>query len=246
MQVFCNSYKRDYIKQALISSGTSGSVYCVENRLFNTYHAAKFYNNSSFYDIDDSVIQECNMLRINNRYVIRPDVIYLGKKTVIIYPLLKEDMRTWIAKKYKMLSTLQIINVMLQLLEAVHSIHATGIIHRDLKPRNIMMDENNNVCIIDFGLSVFANHAPILRRNNEVQTLNYRAPEAFPYNSAKSYTEKIDIWSLGCIFAELFTGISLFRGTDTAQIYSLVQKFNINYWQNCIPKKNARNNRKYA
>lgn len=87
------------------------------------------------------------------------------------------------------------------------------IVHRDLKPANILLTgkENNIVKIADFGLAR-AFSIPIKPYTKDVVTLWYRAPELLL--KIDEYATPIDIWAAGCIFAELATKDSLFKGRN--------------------------------
>ncbi len=87
--------------------------------------------------------------------------------------------------------------------------HENFILHRDLKSQNILIGGEGNAVIIDFGLSRFYGQNPNPMTRN-VQTLYYRAPEVLL--GARYYSDKIDIWSLGCIYSEMILGRILFRG----------------------------------
>ena len=111
---------------------------------------------------------------------------------------------------------------------AFDHLHSNGILHRDLKPSNIMLGSKNNGCapeaealeispdfyslkLIDFGMTreqAWEN----CNMTNQVGTLYYRAPELLV--GEKQYSNKIDIWSLGCIFYFMQTGTVLFKGTS--------------------------------
>lgn len=86
-----------------------------------------------------------------------------------------------------------------QLLLGVEYAHSNGIMHRDLKPMNLIVDENNKqIKIIDWGLAEF--YYPETSYSVRISSRHYKAPElwiGYPY-----YDYSIDIWSLGCIFAE--------------------------------------------
>jgi serine/threonine protein kinase len=87
-------------------------------------------------------------------------------------------------------------------------LHSAGVIHRDLKPSNILVNENCDLKICDFGLArIQESHM-----TGYVSTRYYRAPEIML--TWRKYTEKVDMWSAGCIFAELFLGEPLFPGTN--------------------------------
>ncbi|CAJ0932836.1 unnamed protein product, partial [Mesorhabditis belari] len=98
-----------------------------------------------------------------------------------------------------------------QLLCAMKHLHKSGIIHRDLKPENIVVNEDVTLKILDFGLARRAAFDTQMRMTNYVVTRWYRAPEVI---LEMGYTDKVDVWSIGCIFAEVLTRKILFPGTD--------------------------------
>ncbi|XP_061346833.1 cyclin-dependent kinase E-1-like [Gastrolobium bilobum] len=104
-----------------------------------------------------------------------------------------------------------------QLLNGLNYLHSNWMIHRDLKPSNILVmgegEEHGVVKIADFGLARIY-HAPLkpLSENGVVVTIWYRAPELLL--GAKHYTSAVDMWAVGCIFAELLTLKPLFQGAE--------------------------------
>ncbi|XP_053572617.1 mitogen-activated protein kinase 12 [Bombina bombina] len=95
-----------------------------------------------------------------------------------------------------------------QILKGLKYIHSAGIIHRDLKPGNLAVNEDCELKILDFGL---ARHADS-EMTGYVVTRWYRAPEVIL--NWMHYTQTVDIWSVGCIMAEMYTGRPLFKGND--------------------------------
>lgn len=81
--------------------------------------------------------------------------------------------------------------------------HEMGIFHRDLKPENLLWSEDNELKICDFGLSK-SHDRHSLPHTSYVSTRWYRAPEIIL--KIESYDPKVDIFALGCIMAELYTG----------------------------------------
>ncbi|XP_029125272.1 cyclin-dependent kinase E-1 isoform X1 [Cajanus cajan] len=104
-----------------------------------------------------------------------------------------------------------------QLLNGLSYLHSNWMIHRDLKPSNILVmgegEEHGVVKIADFGLARIY-QAPLkpLSENGVVVTIWYRAPELLL--GAKHYTSAVDMWAVGCIFAELLTLKPLFQGAE--------------------------------
>ena len=108
-----------------------------------------------------------------------------------------------------------------QILEGMNYLHKNWIIHRDLKPSNILvtgqdkpLSERGCVKIADFGLARLfqAPLRPLTDVDAVVVTIWYRAPELLL--GAKHYTNAIDMWAIGCIFAELITSKPLFQGQE--------------------------------
>ena len=95
-------------------------------------------------------------------------------------------------------------------------IHTADLIHRDLKPSNLLLNSECHMKICDFGLARSLDNSdtttqPIL--TDYVATRWYRAPEILL--GSNNYTKSADMWSIGCILAELLLGKPVFPGTST-------------------------------
>ena len=87
-----------------------------------------------------------------------------------------------------------------QLLDGIAYCHKHRVLHRDLKPQNLLIDNDGHIKLADFGLAR-AFGLPVRNFTHEVVTLWYRPPEILL--GSKSYSTAVDVWSLGCIFAEM-------------------------------------------
>ncbi|XP_037540819.1 mitogen-activated protein kinase 14A isoform X1 [Nematolebias whitei] len=105
-----------------------------------------------------------------------------------------------------------------QILRGLKYIHSAEIIHRDLKPSNLAVNEDCELKILDFGL---ARHTDD-EMTGYVATRWYRAPEIML--NWMHYNMTVDIWSVGCIMAELLTGRPLFPGTDHIDQLKLIMR----------------------
>uniref|UniRef100_A0A672R497 mitogen-activated protein kinase n=1 Tax=Sinocyclocheilus grahami TaxID=75366 RepID=A0A672R497_SINGR len=110
--------------------------------------------------------------------------------------------------KMERLSEDRVQYLVYQILRGLKYIHAAGIIHRDLKPGNLAINEECELKILDFGLARQADS----EMTGYVVTRWYRAPEVIL--SWMHYTQTVDIWSVGCIMAEMLLGKPLFKGND--------------------------------
>lgn len=95
-------------------------------------------------------------------------------------------------------------------------VHSAGVVHRDLKPSNILINENCDLKICDFGLARIQDP----QMTGYVSTRYYRAPEIML--TWQKYDVEVDVWSAGCIFAEMLSGKPLFPGKDHVNQFSII------------------------
>lgn len=106
-----------------------------------------------------------------------------------------------------------------QLLSGVHYMHTNKVIHRDLKASNLLINKKGELKIADWGLARSWN-SDMKRLTNKVITLWYRPPELLL--GCLEYTDKIDMWSVGCIIAEMFRRSGFLKGANEATQLDLI------------------------
>ena len=142
-----------------------------------------------------------NVLPITS--ILLPKSLQTFNELYVVSDLMETDLAQ-IIKSNQVLSDEHIQFFLYQILRGLKYIHSCGILHRDLKPRNLLVNSNCDLKICDFGLAR-ANINTLMRPNatltDYIATRWYRAPEVIL--SWKQYTGAIDVWSVGCILAEL-------------------------------------------
>jgi p38 MAP kinase len=108
---------------------------------------------------------------------------------------------------------------MYQVLRGLKYVHSAGIIHRDIKPSNIGVNADNEIRLLDFGLA----RAKAEIMTGYVTTRHCRAPEIML--NWMHYTQKVDMWSVGCVMAEMLTGQILFPGSDYSEHIKRIIEF---------------------
>ncbi|SNW62499.1 serine-threonine kinase [Orpheovirus IHUMI-LCC2] len=210
-----------YTKLSTIASGVYGRVCKYKNNITNEICCIK----KIYLDDIHSFLREIS----NTRRCSHPNIIKIKEIIIETYPDGKleglyivmpyiEMTLAQVIRKNKLTDT-QIIEYCLQLLSAVNHIHNNNIYHRDLKPDNILI-QGNKLYVCDFGVS--RNVLDSKKMTNIVQAAYYRSPEILLH--CKKYDEKIDMWSVGCIIAEMINGMVLF--SDSSEIGLLYKIFN--------------------
>ncbi len=118
-------------------------------------------------------------------------------------------------KKKGALSLSEAIDIMLQITDGIKEAHDSYIIHRDLKPQNILIQENGEIKITDFGIAMALNSTQLTQTNSVMGSVHYLPPEQA---SGKGATIKSDIYSMGIMFYELLTGHVPFKGDNAVEI----------------------------
>ena len=140
------------------------------------------------------------------------DVIHTENKLMLVFEYMDKDLKKYMESRgdHGRLDPITIKSFMQQLLRGIAFCHDNRVLHRDLKPQNLLINTKGQLKLADFGLAR-AFGIPVNTFSNEVVTLWYRAPDVLL--GSRTYNTSIDIWSAGCIMAEMFSGRPLFPGT---------------------------------
>ncbi|KAF5101240.1 hypothetical protein D0Z03_000634 [Geotrichum reessii] len=163
------------------------------------------------------------------------DVIHTENKLNLVFEYMDRDLKVYMDTygNKGALEAKQIKSFMYQLLKGVNFCHENRVLHRDLKPQNLLINTRGELKLGDFGLAR-AFGIPVNTFSNEVVTLWYRAPDVLL--GSRTYSTSIDIWSSGCILAEMFTGRPLFPGSSNEdqlkRIFKLMGTPNEYTWPN--------------
>lgn len=208
-----------------IGCGTFGVVY--KSAYYDKEYAIKkyTYNNDPLHT---TTIREIKAMRsINSRYVLQIlEIIVERDQLFVVFDFFHYDLCKFLSKNSLKFS--EIKTLIWQILKGVQDIHNAGFLHRDLKPSNILLSihdnksENDNdnpwkndsrdrfcIKICDFGMSKISMKDFM---TPGVATLWYRAPELLL--GSTNYHRSVDVWSVGCIFAELLLQKPLFSGSN--------------------------------
>ncbi|KAJ6241358.1 homeodomain interacting protein kinase [Anaeramoeba flamelloides] len=206
---------QQYVVIDLLGSGTFGQVVNCRH-LYNKQEVAikVIKNLPAFFNqalTEIEILKEVNRYGNENKKCIKFHHHFMYKNHLcLVFECLYINLFEVIQmNKYKGLTLNLVRSFTKQTLEALHLLYDIGIIHSDLKPENILLENDSSISIklIDFGSACLLHN----KIYTYIQTRFYRSPEVI---LGISYTQAIDMWSLGCIIAELFIGLPLFPGVN--------------------------------
>lgn len=204
---------KDFILQQKLGEGTYGIVYKAVYQPNGRLVALKSFRTAQEENLKTIIHREISILcRLQHPNIIRMyGIMEAEKQCSLIFEYLTMDLKQYIdtLKKHEFIHPNTVRQYMYQMCSAVNYCHFNHVMHRDLKPSNLLIDTRGRIKIADFGLSrTFT--MPVGAYTQEVVTIWYRAPELLL--GQEKYTTAIDIWSMGCIFAEMYTKTPLFPG----------------------------------
>ncbi|CAH1449626.1 unnamed protein product [Lactuca virosa] len=214
----------------VIGKGSSGIVCSAYDTHIGEKVAIKKINDIfEHVSVAVSIIREIKLLRllchsdiVEIKHILLPPSRREFKDIYLVFELMGSDLHE-VIKGNDDLTPEHHQFFLYQLLRGLKYIHSANVFHRDLKPKNILANADCKLKICDFGLSRVAfNHPPTaIYWTDYVAARWYRAPELCGLFFSK-YTPAIDIWSIGCIFAEILTGKPLFPGKNTVHQLDLM------------------------
>ncbi|CAM9204500.1 unnamed protein product [Bubo scandiacus] len=202
-----------YEKLEKIGEGTYGTVFKAKNRETHEIVALKRVRlDDDDEGVPSSALREiCLLKELKHKNIVRlHDVLHSDKKLTLVFEFCDQDLKKYFDSCNGDLDPEIVKSFMYQLLKGLAFCHSRNVLHRDLKPQNLLINRNGELKLADFGLAR-AFGIPVRCYSAEVVTLWYRPPDVL--FGAKLYSTSIDMWSAGCIFAELANaGRPLFPG----------------------------------
>ncbi|XP_064401828.1 cyclin-dependent kinase 5-like [Halichondria panicea] len=226
-----------YEKVEKIGEGTYGTVYKAKDHESGEIVALKVVR----LDEDDEGVPSAALREIcllkelkHKNIVCLLDVLHRNLRLTMVFEYIDQDLKKYFDSSGGKISPKTVQSFYYQLLKGLGFCHSLNVFHRDLKPQNILISKRGDLKLADFGLAR-AFGIPVRCFSTEVVTLWYRPPDVLM--GAQVYTTTIDMWSSGCIFAELSNGgRPLLPGSDVDEqlkrIFKLVGTPNEGVWPN--------------
>ncbi|CAG9325038.1 CDKL2_4 [Blepharisma stoltei] len=208
----------------VIGEGTYGTVYKAKHKDLNAVFAIKkFKETEDNESVRKTAMREINMLKLlkYDNIVNLFEVFRKNKKIYLVFEYVERTVLNDLENSPQGISPFQTKKIMYQLLRAIKFCHDNNIVHRDIKPENLLISNNGVLKICDFGFARGLNSLNG-QYTDYVSTRWYRAPELLVGDT--EYGKPVDIWAMGCILAELLTGLPLFPGDSDIDTLSLIMK----------------------
>ncbi|KAH8287934.1 hypothetical protein KR018_008441 [Drosophila ironensis] len=217
----------DFEKIEKIGEGTYGVVYKGRNRVTGQIVAMKKIRlESDDEGVPSTAIREISLLKElkHPNIVCLEDVLMEENRIYLIFEFLSMDLKKYMDSLPvdKQMDSKLVRSYLYQITSAILFCHKRRVLHRDLKPQNLLIDKDGIIKVADFGLGRSFG-IPVRIFTHEIVTLWYRAPEVLL--GSPRYSCPVDIWSIGCIFAEMATRKPLFQGDS--EIDQLFRMFRI-------------------
>jgi len=210
-----------YEKLEKVGEGTYGVVFKAQDAAGEIYALKTIRLEAEDEGIPSTAIREISLLKeLQHPNIVRLcDVIHTERKLTLVFEYLDQDLKKLLDMCDGGLDPSTTKSFLYQLLKGIAYCHHHRVLHRDLKPQNLLINREGSLKLADFGLAR-AFGIPVRSYTHEVVTLWYRAPDVLM--GSRKYSTPVDIWSVGCIFAEMANGRPLFPGnTDADQLQKI-------------------------
>ncbi|KAE8657132.1 Cyclin-dependent kinase G-2 [Hibiscus syriacus] len=209
----------EYEKLNKISEGTYGIVYRAKDKKTGEIVALKKVKILGGRELEEYGFPVTSLREINILASFHHPSIVKVKEVVVddhdnvymVMEYMEHDLKWLMDSMKRRFSTSDVKSLMLQLLEGVKYLHDNWVLHRDLKTSNLLLNNQGELKICDFGMARLYG-SPLKPYTTKVVTQWYRSPELLL--GAKKYSAAVDMWSVGCIMAELLAKEPLFKGTS--------------------------------
>uniref|UniRef100_A0A914CT40 cyclin-dependent kinase n=1 Tax=Acrobeloides nanus TaxID=290746 RepID=A0A914CT40_9BILA len=202
-----------YRRLELLGQGSYASVYKSENRFDGSVVALKEIKLQPQEGLPFTAIREVSLLRgLKHANIVRLiSIIHQPHSLILVFEYVKTDLSKFMTNYPDGLNNFMTRIFLFQLLRGLNFCHERKILHRDIKPQNLLISENGELKLADFGLAR-AKSVPCRTFSHDVVTLWYRPPDVLL--GSTQYSTSVDMWGVGCIFAEMATGLPLFPGIN--------------------------------
>ncbi|KAF2284305.1 hypothetical protein GH714_020357 [Hevea brasiliensis] len=214
-----------YDKLAKIGQGTYSNVYKARDRDTGKIVALKKvrFDTSESESIKFMAREIMILQKLDHPNVIKLEGLATSRmqySLYLVFDFMQSDLTRIISRPGQRLTEPQVKCYMHQLLSGLQHCHERGILHRDIKASNLLIDKDGRLKIADFGLANFFIPKPKRPLTSRVVTLWYRAPELLL--GSTDYGVGIDLWSAGCLLAEMFIGRPIMPGrTEVEQLHRI-------------------------
>jgi len=224
-------FENQYEMEEVLGEGTYGKVYKARNKRSGQTVAMKkmkLMDVAQEEGIPSTALREVALLKeLSHENIVRLEEVFCSpKKLVLVFEFVDSDLKKYMRSLNRQLTPAVIKNMTYQLCRGTEFCHASRIIHRDIKPQNLLIEHLDGsrvrLKIADFGLARTYS-IPVPKYTHEVVTVWYRPPEILL--GSPLYSVPVDLWSIGCVTAEMATGAPLFAGdSEIDTIFKIFQK----------------------
>jgi serine/threonine protein kinase len=199
---------RDYKILSRIGEGGMGSIYLAEDEMLGRKIALKVLN--PILSQDEQLIERFKLEAKVQASLIHPNIVTLhsffreGTNYVMVMEYAEGKSIKQLIADRGAIEEEATTNILLQILEGLGFAHQSGVVHRDIKPSNIMVDGNNNIKIMDFGIAKVLGDKGLTRTGTKMGTVYYMSPEQI--KTPQDIDQRTDIYSLGITLYEMLTG----------------------------------------